>query len=318
MMREILSRRLHKNVTAALFGKTSVLPGSGASGMTREKSVLYLILFAGAMTGLVFGAAPDLDLDISRIAFYPGTTEANTSSSAALLALLRDIHIKFFAFIVMASAGVLLLRLAYARSWVPIPVRAAWFVLLVFAIGPGLIANAVFKENWSRPRPAHVEEFGGPHSFKAWWDPSGACERNCSFVSGEAAAGFAVLAFAALAPATFRLRAIGLALAYGAFVGGLRIVAGGHFMSDVIFAGILTALTVWVLHGMIYRWPATRVTEEQALARIDAFGRVVGALAIVPIRRAFVGLRVLRANLRTHWTAARSGLARQRTQASRG
>ena len=38
---------------------------------------------------------------------------------------------------------------------------------------------------WGRPRPVMVTEFGGPWTFKPWYDPSGACPKNCSFFSGE-------------------------------------------------------------------------------------------------------------------------------------
>ena len=32
-------------------------------------------------------------------------------------------------------------------------------------------------------------------------------------------------------------------------------MAGAHFPSDVIFAGIFTFLIVWIVYALIYRWP---------------------------------------------------------------
>ena len=61
-----------------------------------------------------------------------------------------------------------------------------------------------------------------------------------------------------------------MALAFFVGVGALRIGAGGHFFSDVVFAGVLTYLLIWVVHGLIYRWPRTRLDEkalEDELAR---------------------------------------------------
>jgi len=51
----------------------------------------------------------------------------------------------------------------------------------------------------------------------------------------------------------------------------LRIMAGGHFVSDTVFAGVFTFLIIWIGHGLIYRWPRTRLTDEgveRAIERI--------------------------------------------------
>jgi len=34
----------------------------------------------------------------------------------------------------------------------------------------------------------------------------------------------------------------------------MRVAMGGHFLSDILFAGVFTALAIWVLHGAIFRW----------------------------------------------------------------
>jgi hypothetical protein len=67
-------------------------------------------------------------------------------------------------------------------------------------VGPGLTANLVLKENWGRPRPNSVEQFAGNAPFQPWWRPSQSCQRNCSFVSGEASQAFWTVAPASLAP----------------------------------------------------------------------------------------------------------------------
>ena len=48
-------------------------------------------------------------------------------------------------------------------------------------------------------------------------------------------------------------------------------MAGAHFFTDVVFAGVFTFLIIWIAHGLIYRWPRTRLTDEtieRALERI--------------------------------------------------
>src|SRR4029077_5633721 len=115
----------------------------------------------------------------------------------------------------------------------------------------------------SRPRPAEIQEFHGPEKFVPWWDPRGSCDRNCSFVAGEGAGGFWTLAPAALAPPAWRPLAYGVALLFGAVAGGVGLSGGAHFFSDVAFSGVFTFLIIWTVHGFIYRWPATRLTDEQ-------------------------------------------------------
>ena len=41
---------------------------------------------------------------------------------------------------------------------------------------------------------------------------------------------------------------------------------GGHFFTDIAAAGLVTFLVIWLVHGLIYRWPSTRLSDE----RIDA------------------------------------------------
>jgi len=136
--------------------------------------------------------------------------------------------------------------------------RAGWpslrhvlFLVLSLGLGPGLLVNGVFKEWWGRARPSDIQHFGGEATFTPAWMITDQCATNCSFVSGHAAMGFWVIAFALLVPRPGRRAAVVAALLFGAVVGGARIVVGGHFLSDVIFAGIMTiALTVW-LHRML-------------------------------------------------------------------
>ena len=46
-------------------------------------------------------------------------------------------------------------------------------------------------------------------------------------------------------------------------------MAGGHFFTDTVFAGVFTFLIIWVVHGLIYRWPRTRTTDEAVERAIE-------------------------------------------------
>jgi membrane-associated phospholipid phosphatase len=116
-----------------------------------------------------------------------------------------------------------------------------------------------------------VTQFNGPEPFVAWWDPRGTCGRNCSFFSGEGATAFWTLAPAALAPPPWRALAYAGATLFGVITSVLRMAFGGHFFTDVATAGLVTFLLIWLAHGYIYRWPRTRLTDEDVDAALTRF-----------------------------------------------
>jgi membrane-associated PAP2 superfamily phosphatase len=147
--------------------------------------------------------------------------------------------------------------------------RTALFMLLTLAIGPGIVANLVLKDHWHRARPIDIWNFGGNDRFTPWWDPRGTCPNNCSFIAGEPSGAFWTMAAAAVAPPQWQLAAYSAAMIFGVTIGVLRMAAGGHFFTDVVFAGVFMYLVLWTLHGLIFRWRATRLddgTIEHALA----------------------------------------------------
>ena len=130
--------------------------------------------------------------------------------------------------------------------------RAALYLLLVMVIGPGLLVNTLFKDQWGRARPSQVQEFGGSKQFTRAAIPADQCEKNCSFVSGHASVGFFFLAFAFVWPRR-RVPWLAAGTGLGLGIGLVRIVQGGHFFSDVIFCGIVVYLTARVLHALMFR-----------------------------------------------------------------
>ncbi|MHB8809465.1 MAG: phosphatase PAP2 family protein [Desulfobulbaceae bacterium] len=127
--------------------------------------------------------------------------------------------------------------------------RQALFILLMLALGPGLLVNALFKDHLGRARPIDVHQFGGDFGFTQFWQP-GTSSLNKSFPSGHAA-----IAFYVIAPwFVLRRRKPGQAvcwlaggLGYGMLIGAGRILQGGHFLSDVLWAGGLVYLSGEIL-----------------------------------------------------------------------
>lgn len=246
-----------------------------------NRTGLAVAIGIAAVVGVVFAVYPWLDIDISAI-FYNRQTGTfvvnaqpwvNNSRTAA-----RSISALIFAPACLAIIG----KLIMPKRRMLVGARAALFLLLTMALGPGVLANVILKDHWGRARPIDITELGGAFRFTAWWDPRGSCPDNCSFVAGEPSGAFWTLAPAALAPPQWRLLAYGGALAFGAAVGLLRIAGGAHFFTDVVFAGVLMFVLIWITHGLLFRWPATRSTDEVLERPLVRAGEA--------IRRALAGL----------------------------
>jgi lipid A 4'-phosphatase len=169
------------------------------------------------------------------------------------------------------------------------------FLAAVLAVGPGLIANTMLKDNWARPRPTQIVEFGGSQPFTPVLERSGQCDRNCSFVSGETASIFALGFAVALLARRRRATLMGVAVLAGSLIGFIRIGEGGHFLSDVVFAGVFMGLVVALLHWIVFGLSRGRLGDEarwhdMAVAgahRLRASGARLGAAAADWTRRQY-------------------------------
>ena len=220
-----------------------------------NRNGLLIALAIAAAVGLVFGMRPDFDLAVSALFFDPDQ-KAFPLRSAASVRIIRDVAEWILILLIAPVLIALLIKLLRLRAPIPASGRAALFLIATLALAPGLLVNGILKPYWPRPRPVQVVEFGGPQRFVAWWDPRGECQSNCSFVSGEASSAFWSLAPAALVPPTWRALAYGAAIVYGVAMSGLRIAVGGHFFTDVVFAGVFTFLIIWLAYRLIYGRPA--------------------------------------------------------------
>ena len=208
-----------------------------------------LVLSAMGFAAL-FLAFPGIDIWASNVLFDPMhgfILKGNTFFDLA--------KISVEVLLVVLLLGTLLFWLPRKLQLLPVAMASqrssATFILLVLLLGPGLMVNLVFKDQWGRARPAQISQFGGERQFTPAWVMSNQCEKNCSFVCGDASVGFVLLAFSFISRTPRRWLAIGLAA--GGFYGYMRMGQGGHFLSDVIFSGYTVYFTAWVVHQLMLR-----------------------------------------------------------------
>jgi membrane-associated PAP2 superfamily phosphatase len=228
--------------------------------MSRAGLAIVLVIAAGI--GILFAVRPDLDLKLAALFFDP-ERGGFWRSYHPLFLRARDVSTWLVALVAAPAGFALAAKFLMPQRALLVPGRAAVLMLLTLALVPGLLANMVLKEHWGRPRPIDVAEFGGDEHFRPWWDPRGDCAKNCSFIAGEPSGAFWTIAPAAMAPPQWRIMAYGAAVVFGSAVGVLRMAAGAHFFTDVVFAGVLAFVVIWIAHGWLYRWRPTRITDAQ-------------------------------------------------------
>ena len=210
------------------------------------------LLVIAIVAAVVFTIFPGIDLWMSGL-FYRPDGGFYLKDSWWAVAIYDSIPIIAIA-VGVGSLLFLSANIARKREVGPLSNRFLLFMLAALAVGPGLVVNAGFKDNWGRARPRDVTEFSGEKHFTPALQPTDQCERNCSFVAGHPSVVFwlAALGFA-VAARRRRNQVFAAAAALGLVAGLGRIVQGGHFLSDVIFSGLAVFAVVWVLATYVFK-----------------------------------------------------------------
>jgi len=145
----------------------------------------------------------------------------------------------------LAFAGLIMITLSYWNVKYINYRKAAIVLIFTIIVGPGLVVNLLLKDHTGRPRPREITEFGGTEKFICVCE-KGATNDGKSFPCGHCSMGFylaipylflrnrkKILAYSVLA----------LGVGYGIIIGIARMMAGGHFASDVLWSGLI----VWLI-----------------------------------------------------------------------
>ena len=226
---------------------------------------------ARAVLAIAFISHPEIDIAVSnalRTACGGDERHSGWCHENGLLSLPRWLAIAFSAMCVAAAACAAIRTVHRHKRLFGAHQARCLFLLATFAAGPGLVANVALKDNWGRARPREVIQFGGEHHFTPALIPARECVDNCSFVSGEAAAVYAPFFAAALLLPQARVALLVAGLVAGTMTGLVRMSTGGHFLSDILFAGFFMALTASFLHAaMVSAWTRHRTQTDVSLDR---------------------------------------------------
>jgi len=226
------------------------MQNGAAAGSGRIAGMVWIMPLAlGIIAGAIFLARPEIDLAVSR-AFHSGEAGFIGLRLGWVRALRQVFIYLYFGLIGLSLAG-LAASWRGGGNWLRLRSAQWLFVAVCLSVGPGLVANVLFKDQWGRARPRHVAEFGGTKSFTPALLLAKQCPRNCSFVSGEASSTYVVFYAAAAVFPAWSVLLVAIGTLAGLATGLIRIAQGAHFLSDVVFAGIFMALTVLIVRRLM-------------------------------------------------------------------
>ena len=238
---------------------------------------LAVLLGLGLAATIAFAATP-LDVAAARWFYRAGAADRWPLAKEPLWSALYGAAPWIAASLVLAGLVVLAFGLVSRRD---ILRRQGIFLLLAVALGPGLIVNFIFKDHWNRPRPRDIVEFGGSLHYAPPLVPVG--EGGKSFPCGHCSVGFLygagwwvwkrwrpIWAWASLA--------VGIVAGFALGLG--RMAAGGHFLSDVVWSGLLALGVAHALYHYVFRIPAhERATAAPVPVRSPYLQRAMAILA---------------------------------------
>lgn len=219
--------------------------------MNSRVTELKWTLAACGLLAALFVLFPQIDLFVSGIFFRDG--QWLVARDSVWLAL------PYRGLPRLGQATILVLIALFALGFVPrfarLRARRGVFAfLLVAAIaGPVLLVDVALKDYSGRARPINVQPFGGEKSFSPAFILAKQCRKNCSFVSGHVATASFLTAFGWLAAPATRRRWLLAGAAAGALMGLARMLPGGHFLSDAIFAWFAVYFTLWFTEWLFRR-----------------------------------------------------------------
>ncbi|WP_422041342.1 phosphatase PAP2 family protein [Roseibium sp.] len=249
------------------------------AGWCRAHPMVCVTIYIAAVSAF-FLAFPRVDFLVSGLLY--SETAGFWAQNDAFLRDVRHLGPFLVRVIAISCVAVLVLKLLAPGRPPILPLRQPLFLLTTLIMGPGVLVNTILKDNWGRPRPRYVEEFGGDLPHQPVWVISDHCERNCSFVSGEASAAIWLTSVAFLVPASWRKATLCFVLPLCVILSANRVAFGGHFFSDTLISWGVTLLLILAVYHLLYQRVPPLVTDR----KLDEWFTVKGRRLHRSLRRA--------------------------------
>ncbi len=235
------------------------------------------VLIGILLVSLFFLSFPGVDLWASGLFYDSG--EGFWAKTDPFFIRLRELGPFLVKLIAAGCLIILLLKLIVPDRKALIDLRWPLYALSTLIVGPGLVVNGLFKNNWGRPRPLTVEQFGGEFPYVPVWEVTDFCHRNCSFVSGEGSASAWLLSLAVVAPVLWRRAVLVPALILMIALSLNRIAFGGHFLSDTLLSWGMIFLIMRVAYWLFFVRTPWFLAPEVLEAALSRLGRRINAAA---------------------------------------
>ena len=218
----------------------------------KDSEINYYILFL--FTSCLFiTVGPSLDLYISSL-FYLGDSQFLINTHYYISIFFREVLLPFILIYILVLPVVgrfaKIDKIFFSYKFTIKEIFLLWGSQIIIVL---IFVNLVLKNLWGRARPNDVLELGGKEIFSPWYEMSNACLTNCSFVSGDASVGFSIIILYLITKKIIFLYA---SLFAGFALGLIRIMAGGHFLSDIFFAGFFIVLLNIILFELYKKYYA--------------------------------------------------------------
>ena len=213
-------------------------------------NISYKFILFSILTALLFFLYPQLDIDFSSLFFSDGIFQAKNNPLVRFIYKAVPVATGIFFIAVISSYIYMIAKkkaVLFGKSK-----KHYTYLILAMIIGPILVVNGILKETSGRARPRHVAEFGGTKQFTPAFVFTDQCDKNCSFVCGHASAGFYFVSLALLFKGRKKRIIFWSAIAAGGLIGLIRIMMGGHFLSDVIFSFAFVYLSSLLLYYYMF------------------------------------------------------------------
>ena len=208
--------------------------------------VLFLVISCVFIT-----SGPSIDLYISGL-FYYGSQQFALQSFDLISIFFRDILLPLIL--------IYILILPIVGRFIKIDkiffnyIFSIKEIILLWSsqiIGVLIFVNLILKNLWGRARPKDILELGGEENFSPWYEITNVCGSNCSFVSGDASVGFSIIILYLI---TKKIIFLYGSIVFGFVLGSIRIMAGGHFLSDIFFAGFFIVILNIILFELYKKY----------------------------------------------------------------